>query len=139
MALSLGSDARAASLDGFDGFVNTGAGTATLTVYQTNTSLAVFNLNSTAFGAAVAGSLALASVPISSTGTEVAGKANRFVIVSRDSDTCLSGTIGAIGSGADIETENLTVTAALTQTLNSFVLRMASDGSLSVEASLTLV
>src|SRR5688572_27984588 len=108
MTLSIGSDTRAAFLDGFDGFVNTGSGTSTLTVYQTNTSLAVFNLSTTAFGAAVAGSLALASVPISSTGTEVAGKANRFVIVSRDGDTVLSGSIGAIGSGADIETENLT-------------------------------
>lgn len=139
MTLALTADARATTLDGFDGFVNTGSGTATLTVYQTNTSLAVFNLSTTAFGAAVAGSLALASVPISSTGTEVAGKANRFVIVNRDGDECLSGTIGGIGSGADIETPSLTVTAAATQTLNALVLRMAANGAITVEASLTLV
>lgn len=139
MTLAIANDAAAAILDGFDGFVNTGSGTANLTVYQTNTALAVFPLNSTAFGAAVAGSLALASVPISSTGTEVAGTANRFVITSRDSDTCLSGSIGGLGSGADIETPNLTITAAATQTLNAFIVTVASDGSLGVVGSFTFV
>ena len=139
MTLAIGNDAAAAVLDGFDAFVNTGASTANLTVYQTNTALAVFPLQTTAFGAAVASSLVLAGVPISSTGTEVAGTANRFVITSRDGDTCLSGSIGGLGSGADIETRSRTVTAAATQTLNAFVLTLGSDGALGVVGSFTFV
>ncbi len=116
-----------------------GSGTANLTVYQTNTALCVFPLSATPFGAAVGGGMAIASCPISSTGTEVAGKANRFVITNENAAEVLGGTISGIGGGGDIETPNLTVTAAATQTLNSFVLRMAADGTLSAEASLTLV
>lgn len=137
LAISLG--ARALMLDGFEDFLEVGAGTANFTVYQTNTSLCVFPLAATPLGAAVSDGIVAASVPISSTGTEVAGKANRFVITNQNAGTSLSGTIGTIGSGADIETPSLTVTAAATQTLNSLVLRMAEDGSLTVEASLTLV
>lgn len=125
-------------LDGFEDYMEVGSSTANLTVYQTNTSLAVFPLAATPFGAGNLDSIVASSTPISSTGTEVAGKANRFVITNQNGDTALSGSIGAIGSGADIETPNLTITAAATQTLNSLVLRMDADGDLSVEASLTL-
>ncbi len=125
-------------LDGFEDSMEVGASTANLTIYQTNLSLAVFPLAATPFGAAVLDSLVLASVPISSTGTEVAGTANRFVVTNQNGDAALSGTISGIGGGGDIELPSLTVTAALTQTLNAFVLRMASDGTLNVEASLTL-
>lgn len=99
----------------------------------------MFPLAAAPLGSGNADSIVLSSTPISSTGTEVAGTANRFVITNQNGDQALAGSIGAYGSGADIETSNLTITAAATQTLNSFVLRMASDGSLSVEASLTLV
>lgn len=143
MTLSLG--ARAAMLDGFETFMVVGSGQAVLTLYQTNTSLAVFNLGAsstgTPFGSANLDSLALSSTlsaPVSNTGTAVAGTANRFVIVNQNSAEALSGTIGAIGSGADIETPLLTVTAAATQRLNSFVLRMDAYGEVSVEGSLTL-
>jgi hypothetical protein len=143
MTLSLG--ARAAMLDGFETFMVVGSGQATLTLYQTNTSLAVFNLGAsstgTPFGSANLDSLALSSTlsaPVSNTGTAVAGTANRFVIVNQSTAEALSGTVGAIGSGADIETPLLTVTAAATQRLNSFVLRMDAYGDVSVEASLTL-
>lgn len=136
MTLSLG--ARAAMLDGFEDYMEVGSGTANFTVYQTNTSLAVFPLAATPFGAGNLDSIVASSTPISSTGTEVAGKANRFVITNQNGDTALSGSIGAIGSGADIETPSLTITAAATQTLNSLVLRMGAYGDISVEASLTL-
>jgi len=136
MTLSLG--ARALMLDGFEDYMESGTGTANFTVYQTNTSLAVFPLAATPFGAGNLDSIVASSTPISSTGTEVAGKANRFVITNQNGDTAKSGSIGAIGSGTDIETPTLTVTAAATQTLNSLVLRMDADGSVSVEASLTL-
>lgn len=143
MTLSLG--ARASMLDGFETFMVVGSGQATLTLYQTNTALAVFNLGAsstgTPFGSANLDSLALSSTlsaPVSNTGTAVAGTANRFVIVNQNSAEALSGSIGGIGSGADIEAPALTVTAAATQRLNSFVLRMDAYGQISVEASLTL-
>lgn len=137
MTLSLSLGARALTLDGFEDYMEVGASTANFTVYQTNTSLCVFPLAATPFGAANLDSVVLASTPISSTGTEVAGLANRFVITNQNGDTALSGTISAIGGGGDIETPALTVTAAATQTLNSLVLRMAASGALTVEASLT--
>ena len=137
LALSLG--AQALVLDGFEDYLEVGSGTANFTLYQTLTSLAVFPLAATPFGAGNGNGIVLASTPISSTGTEVAGKANRFVITNQNGDTALSGTVGSIGSGADIETPLLTVTAAATQTLNGLVLRSSSTGALSVEASLTLV
>ena len=135
MTLSLG--ARALMLDGFEDYMEVGSGTANFTVYQTNTSLAVFPLAATPFGSGNLDSIVLSSTPISSTGVEVAGKANRFVITNQNGDTALSGSIGAVGSGADIEAPALTVTAAATQTLNSLVLRMDAYGTVSVEASLT--
>lgn len=138
MTLSLDLDARAALLNGLETYMELGSGTANFTVYHTNTSLAVIPLDSVPFNSANGDSIAVGSAPLDSTGTEVAGTANRFVITNQSGDTALSGSIGAVGSGADIETPNLTVTAAETQTLNSFVLRMAADGQLSVEASLTL-
>lgn len=136
MTLSLG--ARAAMLDGFEDYMEVGSGTANFTLYQTNTALAVFPLAAAPFGAGNLDSLVGASMPINSTGTEVAGNANRFVITNQNGDTALSGSVGAIGSGADIEVPSLTVTAAATQTLNSLVLRMDAYGDVSVEASLTL-
>ena len=138
MTLSLSADARSGMLDGLESFLESGSSTAYFTLYQTNTSLAVFPLESTPFGAATAGSI-VASAPISSTGVEVAGTANRFVITNQNDDVALSGSVGGVGSGADIETPSLTVTAGETQTLNSLVLRLGSNGQIDVEASLTLV
>lgn len=138
--------ARASMLDGLETFMVVGASQATLTVYQGNTSLCVFNLGAsstgTPFGSAVSDSIALSNTldaPVSNTGTSVAGTANRFVIVNQNSATALTGTISAIGGGGDIEVPSLTVTASTTQTLNSFTLRMASNGAIKVEGSLTLV
>lgn len=136
MTLSLG--ARASMLDGFETYMLVGSGTANFTLYQTNTALAVFPLAASPFGAGNLDSIVAASTPINSTGTEVAGTANRFVITNQNGDTAKSGSVGAIGSGADIEVPSLTITAAATQTLNSLVLRMDAYGELSVEASLTL-
>lgn len=138
MTLSLSLGARALMLDGLEDYLEVGASTANLTLYQTNTALCVFPLAATPLGAANLDAIVAASTPINSTGTEVAGVANRFVITNQNGDTALSGTVGAVGSGADIETPSLTVTAAATQTLNALVIRMASTGELSVEASLTL-
>src|SRR3989304_3101687 len=131
MTLSIALPTRALMLAGFETSVLTGGGTANLTVYQTNTALCVFPLAADPFSG-VSDSLALLSVPVSSTGTEVAGKANRFVMVDEAGTTVLSGTVSAVGGGGDMQAPNLTVTAAATQTLNALVLRMASDGSITV-------
>lgn len=132
-------------LDGFEAFMVSGTGQATLTLYQTNTALCVFYLGAastgTPFGSATADSLALSSTlsaPVSNTGTAVAGSANRFVIVNQNSAEALSGTISAIGGGGAIELPSVAITAAATQKLNYLGLRMASTGGLSVEASFTL-
>jgi hypothetical protein len=138
--------ALASMLDGLETFMVSGTGQATLTLYQSNIALCVFNLGAastgTPFGAATADTLALSSTlsaPVSNTGTAVAGTANRFVIVNQNAATALSGTVSAVGGGGDITTPSLTVTAAATQKLNSFTLRMALTGVVTVEGSLTLV
>lgn len=147
MTLSLALGARALMLDGFESFMVVGASQATLTVYQGTTALAVFNLGApstgTPFGSASADSLALASstytVPVLNTGTAVAGKANNFIINTQTASTlALSGAISAVGGGGEIEVPSLTVTAAAVQRLNALTIRMASNGGLSVEGSLTL-
>lgn len=132
-------------LNGFETFMVSGSGQATLTLYQGTTALCVFNLGAsstgTPFGSAVLDSLSLSSTlsaPVSSTGTAVAGTANRFVVTNQNSESAHSGSIGGVGSEADIELPLLTVTAAATQTLNSFVLRMDAYGNISTEASLAL-
>lgn len=144
MTLAVSLSARASLLDGFETFMVSGTGQATLTVYQTNTALCVFNLGAsstgTPFGSATADTLALSSTlsaPVSNTGTAVAGTANRFIIVNQNSAEALRGTISAVGGGGDIEVPTVAVTAAATQKLNAFNLRMASDGTLSAEASFT--
>lgn len=139
MSYTISLSARAYLLDGFETFMLVGAGTANFTLYQGNTSLAVFPLNASPFNAAVGDSLVVTSAPISSTGTEVAGKANRFVITNQNSETALSGTVSLTGGGGDIEVpNNVTITAAATQTLNALTVRLAANGQLSAEASLTL-
>lgn len=134
MTLSLG--ARTGVLDGIEAYLGTGGGTANFTLYQSNTSLAVFPL--TQISAAVGDALLLTAGAVNSTGTEVAGTANRFIISNQSGAAAITGTVGAIGSGADIEIPSLTVTAAATQTLNALVLRVAEDGAISTEASVFL-
>jgi hypothetical protein len=136
---TIATSAIASLLDGFEAFMLLGSGTANFTVYQSNIALCVFPLAASPFGAGNANSLVLASTPISSTGVEVAGAANRFVITNQNGDTAASGTISAIGGGGDIQVPSLTVTAAATQTLNALVLRMAPNGAITFEGSLTLV
>lgn len=136
---SLALASRAAALGGIGTLMATGASTATATLYQTNTSLAVFNLSSTPFGSGNSDSLVLASVPISSTGTAVAGNANTLILRNRNAATVATFTVSGVGGGGDIVVPSIAITAALTQTLNALVLRMAASGLLTVEASFTLI
>lgn len=146
MTLSISNTAGSSMLDGFETFMVAGTGQASLTVYQGNTALAVFNLGAsstgTPFGTGTGRGLALSSslsAPLTNTGTAVAGTANRFVIANQNTVTGLSGSVSAVGGGGDIQTPSVTVTAAATQTLNALTVRMASSGLLSVEGSLTLL
>ncbi len=136
MTLSLELALRAAMLNGIETFLND-SGTATLNVYQTNTLLATFSLSATPLGSAVSDSIVASSMPVSNTGTAVAGNANHFTIKSETGILGLSGSISALGGGGDIEVPTVAVTASATQRLNALVLRMAADGALGVEASLT--
>lgn len=143
MIVSLG--CRATMLDGIETFMVAGSGQAALTLYQTNTALCVFNLGAsstgTPFGSGNLDTLSLSStltLPLSNTGTAVAGFANRFVLINQTLATAIEGTVGAVGSGSDIEVPAVAVTAAATQRLNSFVIRAASNGALTLEASFTL-
>jgi len=139
MSPTIALTARAYMLDGLETFMLVGGGTANLTIYQGSTALCVFPLAASPFGSAVGDSLVLASAPISSTGTEVAGQANRFILTNQNAETGLSGTVSGIGGGGALQAPNLTVTADATQTLNALVVRMAMDGSLTLEGSLTFV
>lgn len=136
---AISTSARTSMLDGFETFMLLGSGTANFTVYQGTIALAVFPLAAAPFGSAASNAMTLASTPISSTGTEVAGKANRWVITNQNGDTAASGTLSSRGGGGDLETDNLTITAAATQTLNALVMRMEADGTIYWEGSLTLV
>jgi len=139
MSVTLAVGCRAIMLDGLDTFLGTGSGTATATLYQTNTALAVFNLANTPFGSGSSDSLALASVPIANTGTAVGGYGNRMILRNRDAATGFSFTVSGVGGGGDVEVPSILVTAAAAQSLNYLVLRMGATGLLRVEASLTLV
>lgn len=138
MTLSIALAARASMLDGLETFMNTG-GTATLVIRQSNTTLVTFNLNATPFAAALADSIIITSPPVTATMT-AAGTANNFSLNSELSVLGVSGTISAVGGGGDIQVPSVTVASATSgaQRLNTFIVRMASSGALSVEASLTL-
>jgi hypothetical protein len=139
-------------LDGFEAFMVVGTQQAELILYQTNLILCRFPLGvistGTPFGAASGDSMALASstftVPVPSAVAVAAGNANRFIMTSQltavaTPTTALIGTISAIGGGGDIQAPSLAVTLAAVQRLNTFTIRMATNGAITVEASLTLV
>jgi hypothetical protein len=127
---------QAAMLNGIETFLND-SGTATLNIYQTFTLLCTFNLNATPLNSAVADSITATSLPVSNTGTSAAGMANKFSLLSEAGVLGATGTISAVGGGGDIEVPSLTVSASTTQKLNAFTIRISTDGSLTLEASLT--
>ena len=137
MTISLELLLRAAMLNGIETFLND-TGTATLNIYQTNTLLCSFQMSATPLGSAVSDSIAASSLPISNTGTSVAGLANRFTLVSEASVLGMSGTVSAVGGGGDLQAPSVRVSASTTQKLNALVFRMAANGLLSLEGSLTL-
>ena len=138
MALSLELALRAAMLNAIETFLND-SGTAKLNILQTYTTLLSFSLTATPLGSAANDSIAVASAPINSTGVITGGYANRFTLESEAGLLALSGTISAYGGGGDLQVPSVLISAGQTQRLNALVLRMASNGALSIDGSLTFV
>lgn len=127
---------RAAMLNGIETFLND-SGTAKFNVLQTYTPLVTFSLTATPLGTAMLDSIVASALPINSTGVISAGQANRFTIESEAGVLGMSGSISAVGGGGDIQVPSVTISAGQTQRLNALVFRMASNGLLTLEGSLT--
>lgn len=113
MALTLGNPtletlARNALSDALDALVNTGAGTATLTLRNSTTVLVTFNLQNPAFSASATGVITLQGVPISAVAS--AGSAttpDNYQVINRDSSLVMSGSVTGTGPITSGETVNL--------------------------------
>lgn len=113
MALTLGNPtletiARNALSDALDALINTGAGTAVLTLRNSTTVLVTFNLQNPAFGASAAGVITLQGVPISATAS--AGSAttpDNYQVINRDAALTMSGAVTGTGPITSGETVNL--------------------------------
>lgn len=135
-SLVLGLSLRASMLDGLEAFMELGGGTAKLRILSFNTTLVDFSLAAAPFGSASSDGVVIASAPITGTAA-AAGRATRFQLLNQAGTVGLTGSVGT-GDDSDLQVPSLTVTASATQRLNAFVVRMAPDGGLSLEGSVTL-
>ncbi len=123
MALSLGNPsvsfpiataARNAQADAFTTLVGTGAGTATLLLRNSTTTLVTFNLSNTAFGAASTGAITLAGVTISATASAGSASAvDNYQIVNRNAAVVWGGVVtgsDTITSGQNCNLTSLVIT-----------------------------
>lgn len=136
MSLFISLSLRAAMLNGLETFMLVGGGTAVLRVLQASTTLVDFSLTAAPFGAANAGSIVIASAPITAVAA-ASGNATRFQLLNKATTVGLSGTVGA-DRESSLVTPSLVVTAITIQRLNALTLRMDNDGVLFLEGSLTL-
>lgn len=119
---------------------------AALAIYQTQVLLVIIRLIDGPWSTPEGSSMAIKSLPITQA-ADASGKANRFVLFNDDNTgealsngtavILLSGTISGIGGGGDIETSSVSITEAENQTLNAFVLTVASNGELGLTGSFT--
>jgi len=132
---------RAAMLNGVATFMNDAVTASTLVIRQTNLVLVTFSLNTTPFATALSDSIIITTPPITNAAVAVLGNANNFTLNSEAVVLGLSGTISGVGGGGDIQVPSVTIatTTIAAQRLNTFIIRMASTGALSVEASFTFV
>lgn len=109
--------------DAVDTDINTGAGTAVLEIQTSGAVvLATINLDNPAFGAASAGVITLAGVPLSDTNADSTGTAERWLIKDRDGAAVLTGGANSVtlaAGGGDIELSSLGITAGDTVTITS--------------------
>jgi hypothetical protein len=120
VALTLETNLRNALADAIDDLVNTGAGTATF-VFQTgaDVEVATINLQNPAFGAAAAGVITLAGVPLSDA-SATGGTTSQFSIFNRNGTKVLEGTVAT--SGADCNITSTVIAATEVVELTSFTI-----------------
>ncbi len=116
---------RTAVADAIDGLVNTGSGTATL-VFETSgdAEVATISLANPAFGAASAGVITLAGVPLQDTDA-AGGTIAQGSLFDRDGTKLLEGTAG-VGSG-EFQLSSLVLAATETMTLTSLTITVPAS------------
>lgn len=111
MAITHSSAVRSVLADAFDNYINTTGTTnagALLRLRDSSTVIVEFELDNPAFGAAAAGVISGAGLPITAQ-AEAAGEVDNFVITDRDEATVLSGSVTGVGGGGDIEVTNINI------------------------------
>ena len=115
MALTLGNattiatTARNAQADAFDDLINTGAGTATLKLRNSTTTLATFNLSNPAFGSASTGAITLSGTTISTTASAgSASSVDNYQILDRGGTVQWTGAVTGSDTITTGQTVNLT-------------------------------
>ena len=120
MALVLETVLKNVLADAIDAEINTGAGTANLK-FETavDAEVATINFQNPAFGAAAAGVITLAGVPLSDTNA-TGGTGAQFSLSDRDGTKQLEGVVAV--SGQDLDLSSLSVGAGDTVELTSFTI-----------------
>lgn len=115
MALTHSPTARNAMAAAVAAAVDTGVGTAALVVLDAGAvELATIDLQAPAFltpatGGVGDGEMVYAGLPLEDPNAAAAGTAVAFEVRNRDGDVVFDGTVGAPGSGADLELSNTTI------------------------------
>jgi len=106
--------------------IRTGAAPASAAAADTGTVLATLNLPSDWLAAASSGAKAKSGT-WQDTGADASGTAAHFRIYDSGGSTChVQGTVGATGSGADMEVDNTSITSGQTVTITGFTV---TDGN----------
>lgn len=134
MATRLPNASQQAAADAVVDRVDVGAGTAHLRLYSgaqpadadsaaVGTLLAEFDLPNPAFGAADTSGVATAnSTPLTTTGESGASTgtdAQSCRVVNRNGDTVFDGSVGATGSGAEVELDNVNIASGQSVSVSS--------------------
>lgn len=107
--------------------IRTGAQPATVATADSGTVLATLTLPSDWLAAAASGAKAKAGT-WQDTSADATGTAAHFRIYASDGTTAhIQGSVGATGSGADLELDNVSIAAAQSITITSFVLTDANS------------
>ncbi len=122
MAITHSSTVRNALADLIDDRVNAGTldtgGDFVVIDSSGPTDLISWELQDPAFGAASAGTITLAGVPLSTTASAT-GTADEFEVRSRDNNVIYQGTVTATGGGGDVEINDASVTSGQSADLES--------------------
>jgi len=109
MGITLSTAARNAACDAIVDLLDVGSGTSHLKIKTSgDVILSEHNLSATAFSAAVAG-VATANTIADDTSANDTGTAAKCVFNDQSGQIVFSGTCGAIGSGADLEMNSLSI------------------------------